>query len=56
VIVLFTAIATPSADVVSMFMLAIPMVLLYFTAWFIAFLHDRRVSKRQIEEFGTSLV
>ncbi|WP_395246087.1 twin-arginine translocase subunit TatC [Agromyces sp. MMS24-K17] len=56
VIVLFTAIATPSADVVSMFMLAIPMVLLYFGAWFIAFLHDRRVSKRQVEEFGASLV
>ena len=32
VIVLFTAIATPAADVVSMFLLAIPMVVLYFAA------------------------
>ena len=52
VIVLFTAIATPSADVVSMFMLAIPMILLYFLAWFIAHLHDRRVARRNVLEFG----
>ncbi|MGW9630181.1 twin-arginine translocase subunit TatC [Agromyces sp. NPDC055520] len=52
VIVLFTAIATPSADVVSMFMLAVPMVLLYFLAWFISNLHDRRVAKRNALEFG----
>ncbi len=54
VIVLFTALATPSADVVSMFLLAIPIILLYFAAWFIAFLHDRRVARRQVEEFGTA--
>jgi len=52
VIVLFTAIATPSADVVSMFMLAIPMIALYFLAWFIARLHDRRVERRNRLEFG----
>ncbi|KGJ72646.1 preprotein translocase subunit TatC [Cryobacterium roopkundense] len=46
VIVLFTAIATPAADVVSMFMLAIPMVVLYFAAWGITWLHDRRAAKR----------
>jgi sec-independent protein translocase protein TatC len=46
VIVLFTAIATPAADVVSMFLLAIPMVALYFAAYGIAVLHDRRVAKR----------
>jgi len=45
-IVLFTAIATPAADVVSMFLLAIPMILLYFAAYAIAFLHDRRVARR----------
>ncbi|NYD66136.1 sec-independent protein translocase protein TatC [Agromyces atrinae] len=49
VIVLFTAIATPSADVISMFLLAIPMIGLYFAAWFIAYLHDRRVAKRAAE-------
>jgi sec-independent protein translocase protein TatC len=46
VITLFTAIATPAADVVSMFLLAIPMVVLYFAAYGIAWLHDRRVAKR----------
>lgn len=45
-IVLFTAIATPAADVFSMFLLAIPMILLYFTAVLITYLHDRRVAKR----------
>jgi len=45
-ITLFTAIATPAADVVSMFLLAVPMVLLYLTAAGIAILHDRRAAKR----------
>jgi len=45
-IVLFTAIATPAADILSMFMLAIPMVVLYFTAAGIAWLHDRRKAKK----------
>ena len=48
VIVLFTAIATPAADVVSMFLLAIPMVVLYFAAYGIAWLHDRRVARRTL--------
>lgn len=55
VIVLFTAIATPSADVISMFMLAIPMIGLYFAAWFIAHLHDRRVARRNRLEFGAAV-
>ncbi|MCS5713738.1 twin-arginine translocase subunit TatC [Herbiconiux sp. CPCC 205716] len=46
VITLFTAIATPAADVMSMFLLAVPMVLLYFGAAGIAYIHDRRVAKR----------
>ena len=45
--------AKPSPDVVSMFMLAIPMIGLYFAAWGIAHLHDRRVAKRMEREFGT---
>ncbi|MFZ4895210.1 twin-arginine translocase subunit TatC [Plantibacter sp. Mn2098] len=44
-IVLFTAIATPAADVVSMFLLAIPMVILYFAAYGVSYLHDRRKAK-----------
>ncbi|NEM90052.1 twin-arginine translocase subunit TatC [Galbitalea soli] len=47
VITLFTALVTPSADVVSMFVLAIPMVGLYFAAAFVAWLHDRSVARRQ---------
>jgi sec-independent protein translocase protein TatC len=46
VITLFTAIATPAADVMSMFLLAIPMVLLYFGAAGVAYIHDRRVAKK----------
>jgi sec-independent protein translocase protein TatC len=45
-IAVFTALATPAADVVSMFMLMAPMIVLYFTAWGIAWLHDRRATKR----------
>jgi sec-independent protein translocase protein TatC len=48
VIALFCAVATPAADVISMFILAIPMVLLYFAAYGVAFLHDRRAAKRQL--------
>lgn len=48
VIALFCAIATPAADVISMFILAIPMVLLYFAAYGVAFLHDRRAARRQL--------
>lgn len=46
-ITLFTAIATPAADVISMFLLAIPMIALYFAAVGIAVLHDRRAARRQ---------
>ena len=44
-IALFTAIATPAADVLSMFLLAIPMVGLYFAAYGVAAIHDRRAAK-----------
>lgn len=45
VIVVFTAIVTPSADVVSMFVLAIPMVGLFFAAGGVAAIHDRHAAK-----------
>jgi sec-independent protein translocase protein TatC len=48
-ICLFTALATPAADVISMFLLAIPMVILYFAAYFVAYLHDRRAARRLAE-------
>lgn len=45
-ITLFTAIATPAADVMSMFLLAIPMVGLYLLAAGIAVLNDKRRNRR----------
>jgi sec-independent protein translocase protein TatC len=45
-ITLFTATATPAADVISMFLLAIPMVGLYFAAVGVSILHDRAVERR----------
>ncbi|MBC7518172.1 MAG: twin-arginine translocase subunit TatC, partial [Microbacteriaceae bacterium] len=48
---LFCAIATPAADVFSMFLLAIPMVFLYFCAVGIAFWHDRIAAKRAAKMF-----
>lgn len=47
VIILFTAIATPAADVFSMFLLAIPMIALFYGAALIATVNDRRKAKRQ---------
>jgi sec-independent protein translocase protein TatC len=46
VITLFCAVATPAVDVVSMFLLAIPMVVLYFAAVLVAVIHDRAVARR----------
>ena len=45
-IVIFTALATPAADILAMFMLAVPMVALYYAAAGIAWLHDRSVARR----------
>jgi sec-independent protein translocase protein TatC len=45
-IALFTAIATPAADVMSMILLAIPMIVLYYLAAGITWLHDRRAAKK----------
>lgn len=46
-ITLFTAIATPAADVVSMLLLAVPMVILFFAAVGITVWHDRAIAKRE---------
>lgn len=45
-IILFAGITTPAADLVSMFMLAVPMVLLFFAAAGIAWIHDKRAQKK----------
>ncbi len=44
-IVLFSALATPSADVLSMFLVAVPMTALYATALVIAAVHDRALAR-----------
>lgn len=49
---LFAAIATPAADVISMFVLAVPMVILYFLAVLIAVLRDRQRAKKLRAELG----
>lgn len=46
-ILLFTAATTPTIDVMSMFLLAVPMALLYLLAVGIAMLNDRRVARRE---------
>lgn len=45
-ITLFSAMVTPAADVISMFLVAVPMTLLYLSAVLIATWHDRRTSRR----------
>lgn len=45
-IVVFSAMATPAADVLSMFLVALPMTALFFGAYLIAALHDRAVARR----------
>lgn len=47
IITVFTAMATPAADPISMLLLAIPMVLLYFAAVGIALWHDKVAARRQ---------
>ncbi len=47
-VVTFTAFATPATDIISMFLLAVPMLALYFSAAVIALLNDRRRRKREL--------
>lgn len=49
-IVLFSALATPSADVMSMFVVAVPMTALYAAALAIAALHDRAGARASVFE------
>jgi sec-independent protein translocase protein TatC len=46
-IAVFTAIATPAADVMSMFVLAVPMLVLFFGATCLALGHDRVIGRRE---------
>lgn len=51
-IVLFAAITTPAADLSSMFLLSVPIIVLYFIAAGIAVLHDRQRDKRKAKMFS----
>jgi sec-independent protein translocase protein TatC len=51
-IALFTALATPAADVVSMVLLAIPMIILYFVAAGIAGINDARLARKAAKLVG----
>jgi len=54
IITIFTAAATPAADVISMLLLALPLIVLYFIAVGIAIWHDRVVAKRVAADVATS--
>ncbi|TPW70919.1 twin-arginine translocase subunit TatC [Schumannella sp. 10F1B-5-1] len=53
-ITLFTAAATPAADIFSMFLLAVPMVALYFAAVGLSMWHDRAVDRRAAAALASS--
>lgn len=55
-IVVFTALATPAADVLSMVLLALPMTVLYFTAVGVSVWHDRIADRRLAREIGDDAV
>ena len=46
IIAVVSALATPTADLVSMFLLMAPLTLLYFSAFGISWLHDRALGRR----------
>lgn len=54
VIVLFSALVTPAADVMSMFLIAIPMSLLFAAALVVTQIHDRRAARRAHTEEYTA--
>lgn len=52
-VVVFSALVTPAADLLSMFLIAVPMTFLFVAAWFIAWLHDRRMARRTVTDSAT---
>lgn len=55
-IALFAALTTPAADIVSMFLLMIPMIVLYIIAALIALAHDKRRAKREQNFLKTDFI
>ena len=50
IVFVFAAIATPAPDAISMFFLVIPMLALFFAAWVVCLLGDRRRKRKLIKE------
>jgi sec-independent protein translocase protein TatC len=50
IVFVFAAIATPAPDAISMFFLVIPMLALFFAAWIVCLLGDRRRKRKLIRE------
>jgi sec-independent protein translocase protein TatC len=50
IIVVISALLTPTTDLVNLALLAVPMVILYEISIWIAYFHDKRVKKREEEE------
>lgn len=48
-IAVFAAMMTPAGEIISMFILAVPILALYFAAALIAFLNDRRRARKQAQ-------
>lgn len=46
----FAAIATPSPDAISMFYLVVPLLFMFFLAWIICALHDKRRKSKMIAD------
>jgi sec-independent protein translocase protein TatC len=55
VVVVFSAMVTPAADVLSMFLVALPMTALFLAAFLIAHLHDRAFARRIVQEASCSV-
>lgn len=49
-ITIFAAMMTPAGEIISMFILAIPILILYFAAAFVAYINDRRRAKKRAKE------
>lgn len=49
-VAVFAAVATPSPDAISMFYLMVPMLVMFFLAWLVCALNDRRRKRRMIAE------
>nr|WP_019157391.1 twin-arginine translocase subunit TatC [Brevibacterium senegalense] len=50
IVFVFAAIATPAPDAISMFFLVIPMLALFFAAWIVCLLGDRRRKRKLMRE------